>query len=159
MINLSRVAFEDLKMAKSHAKSTSQMVYIDGQTQPALCVCFATVDDDLTQTASGGAYPTKSLNAIMLKQEYELKVANLCVLLNVPVIHSQIDDNVWSFTTRFSGSSDQAALDQSSLSFPGWLFVDLLFLNNFDIQYFVSSFIVYFHPQAFETDQRNRKSC
>jgi hypothetical protein len=119
VINLSRIAFEDLKMAKSHPRSTSQMVYIDGQKQPALCVCFATVDDDLTQTASQGQYPTKSLNAIMLQQEYELKVANLCILLDVPVIHSQIDDNVWSFTTRFGGSSDQAGLDQSSLSFQG----------------------------------------
>jgi hypothetical protein len=119
VINLSRVAFEHLKMAKSHPRSTSQMVFIDGQKQPALCVCFATVDEDLTQRASESRYPTKSLNAIMLQQEYELKVANLCILMDVPVIHSQIDNNVWSFATRFGASTDQAELDQSSLPFPG----------------------------------------
>ena len=64
VINLSRIAFEDLKMAKPTAKSTSEMVFIHGQDRPALCICFASVAEDKTQEAQG-IYPTKSLHVIM----------------------------------------------------------------------------------------------
>jgi hypothetical protein len=120
VINLSRVAFEDLKLGKPTVNSTSQMVYIDGQDRPALCVCFASVYEDHTQEASGGAYPAKTLYAIMHQQEYELKVTNLCLLMKVPFIRSQVDNNRMAFTTRPANTRDvQSNMEQSSLRFPG----------------------------------------
>ena len=118
VINLSRVAYEDLKMAKPTLNSSSQMVFLDGQTTPALCVCLASVEEDKLQTAEG-IYPTKSLHAIPHKQEYEFKVANLCHLLGVPFIRSQIVDNFLAFTTRPGGTSNegQGSKEQSSLGF------------------------------------------
>ena len=120
VINLSRIAFEDLKMGKATPKSSSEMVYIKGQDRPALCVCFASVAEDKTHEAQG-VYPTKSLHAVMHQQEYELKVANLCHIMGVPFFRSQIDNNRWSFTTRPGGfnADSQAGMNQSSLRFPG----------------------------------------
>jgi hypothetical protein len=123
VINLSRVAFEDLHMAKPTPKSSSRLVFIRGQDRPALCVCFASVAEDKLHEAEGN-FPIKSLQAIMHQQEYELKVANLCHLLDVSFIRSQIDNNRWSFTTR--PSNPPPSMEQSSLHFPG-LFILYLF--------------------------------
>lgn len=119
VINLSRIAFEDLKMASPTSSGSSQMVYLKGQDQPALCVSFAGVYEDGLGVAKG-VYPTKSLHAIPHKQEYEYLVANLCHLLDVPFIRSQVVDNHWAFSTR-SGSPEEGQnnLEQSSLRFPG----------------------------------------
>ena len=113
VVNLSRVAFERLKIDKPSPKSSTRMVYLVGHNIPALCVCFASVYQDATQTATGGPFPIKTLFAIMHKQEYEYKIANLCILFKVPYIRSQIDDNRWAFTTR--PSSDGSTVEQSSL--------------------------------------------
>jgi hypothetical protein len=115
VVNLSRVAFERLKIDKPSPKSSSKMVYLAGHNVPALCVCFASVYEDATREASKGLFPTKTLFAIMHKQEYEYKIANLCILFKVPYIRSQIDDNRWAFTTR--PFSDGSATEQSSLGF------------------------------------------
>jgi hypothetical protein len=115
VINLSRVAFEDLIMEKPSPKSSSRMVYLAGQKLPALCVCFASVFEDRTREASTGLFPAKTLFAVMHQQEYEYKIANLCILLKVPFIRSQIDNNRWAFSTRPSNDGNAAA--QTSLGF------------------------------------------
>jgi len=130
VINLSRIAFEDLKMAKPSAKSTSQMVFIKGQDYPALCVCFASVAEDKLHEAEGHLYPVKSLQAIMHQQEYELKVANLCHLMDVPFIRSQVVNNRWSFTTR---PEAQANMEQSSLGFSSSYSIFPFYWGIFDI--------------------------
>jgi hypothetical protein len=113
VVNLSRIAFENLKMDKPSPKSKTQMVYLTGHNVPALCVCFASVYEDRTREASTGLYPSKTLYAIMHQQEYEYKVANLCILLKVPFIRSQIDNNRWAFSTRPDGYGPE----QTSLGF------------------------------------------
>ena len=115
VVNLSRVAFEHLKIDKPSPKSSTKMVYLVGHNVPALYVCFASVYQDATQEATGGSFPIKTLFAIMHKQEYEYKIANLCILFKVPYIHSQIDNNRWAFSTRPSG--DGYTAEQSSLRF------------------------------------------
>jgi hypothetical protein len=116
VVNLSRVAFERLKLDKPSQRSDTKMVYLAGHNSaPALCVCFASVYEDATHEPSRGLFPTKTLFAIMHKQEYEYKIANLCILLKVPYIRSQIDDNRWAFSTRPSGEGSTA--EQSSFRF------------------------------------------
>jgi hypothetical protein len=115
VVNLSRVAFENLKMEKPSAKSSTRMVYLAGQKVPALCVCFASVYEDRTREPSSGLFPSKTLLAIMHQQEYEYKIANLCILLKVPFIRSQIDSNRWAFSTR--PSTEGYTTEQSSLGF------------------------------------------
>ena len=115
VVNLSRVAVEDLRLGKPYAQSSAKMVYIQGQQSPALCVCFASVWDDRTRKAeSHGGFEIKSLGATMLSQEYELKVTNLCLLYKVPFIRSQLENNVWSFTTR---PTSDGQTEQTSLSY------------------------------------------
>jgi hypothetical protein len=115
VVNLSRVAFELLKVAKVYATSTTKMVYLSGQQSPALCVCVASVWDDRTQEVeTRGGFESKSLHAIMITQEYELKVTNLCLLYKVPFIRSQLNDNCWSFSTR---PSSDGYTKQKSLSY------------------------------------------
>lgn len=117
VVNLSRAAFENLKIAKPYAQSNTKMVYINGQQAPALCVCFASVWDDRTRKAqSHGGFETKTLVATMLSQEYELKVTNLCILYKVPFIRSQVENNVWSFSTR---PTSDGHTEQTSLSYTG----------------------------------------
>jgi hypothetical protein len=116
VVNLSRVAFEDLRMEKPSAKSSTRMVYLAGQKLPALCICFASVYEDRTREPTGsGLFSSKTLFAIMHQQEYEYKVANLCILLKVAFIRSQIDNNRWAFSTR--PSTEGYTAEQSSLGF------------------------------------------
>ena len=158
MINLSRIAFEDLKMAKPTPRSSSQMVFIEGQEQPALCVSFAAVYEDGLGTARG-LYPTKSLHAILHKQEYEYMVAHLCHLLNVPFIRSQVVDNHWAFSTR-SGSAEEGQnnLEQSPLRFPGLHFIILLLIGSL-MPNWSSSLFVNLYPQKISFDLRYCQSC
>lgn len=157
VINLSRIAFEDLKMAKPTPRSSGQMVFIEGQEQPALCVSFAAVYEDGLGTAMG-LYPTKSLHAIPHKQEYEYMVANLCHLLNVPFIRSQVVDNHWPFSTR-SGSAEESQnnLEQSSLRFPGLHFI-LLLIGSL-MPNGSSSLPINFYPKKISFDSGYRQSC
>ena len=130
VINLSQITFEDLKMAKPAANSSSKLVFLEGQAQPALCISLALVEEDKLQRAEG-IYPTKSLHAVLHKQEYELMVANLCHLMDVPFIRSQIVDNFWPFTTRpGSGTDDsQKHMEQSPLRFPGLHLIGFFLLS------------------------------
>ena len=126
VINLSRAPFEKLKMAKPYANSKTKMVYLHGQQSPALCVCFASVHNDRTQEPeTRGGFDTKTLYAVMLMQEYEYKIANLCLINNVPFIRSQVEDNFWGFSTRPTsyGHTEQAALSYTCT------FLDILHLN------------------------------
>jgi hypothetical protein len=144
-------------MAKPTPRSSGQMVFIEGQEQPALCVSFAAVYEDGLGTAMG-LYPTKSLHAIPHKQEYEYMVANLCHLLNVPFIRSQVVDNHWPFSTR-SGSAEESQnnLEQSSLRFPGLHFI-LLLIGSL-MPNGSSSLPINFYPKKISFDSGYRQSC
>ena len=74
-----------------------------------------------------GLYPTKLLHAIPHKQEYEYMVTNLCHLMNVFFIQSQVVDKHWAFSTC-SGSAEggQNNLEQSPLRFSGLQFFLLI---------------------------------
>jgi hypothetical protein len=119
VINLSRVAFERLKIAKPYPSSSTKMVYIQSNPTPALCICFASVYEDHTREAeTRGVFPSKTLYAILHRQEYELMIANLCLLYKVPFIRSQIDSNRWAFSTRptSDGHTEQTSLSYTCMS-------------------------------------------
>ena len=159
VVNLSRVAFEDLKLAKPFISSNAKMVYLTGQSSPALCICFASVYKDHTQkkpeneaSVSGGK-KTKTLYATMHTQEYELKVANLCILYKVPSFRSQIDKNRWAFSTR---PSTEGHTEQTSLSYSCKVLLFFFFFFFIDI---LLSYIWTFYSKEITFDCCSRQPC
>jgi hypothetical protein len=106
-----------------------------------------------------GLYPTKSLHAIPHKQEYEYLVANLCHLLNVPFIRSQVVDNHWAFSTR-SGSPEEGQnnFEQSPLRFPGPHFLLLLLIGS-SMPNRSSSLLINVYSKKIGFDSRYCQSC